>query len=243
MNAIILCGGSRVGEGLRRGGSESLEAVEKQRKTFRTKGTYNVGHETIIQRATRMLHENGITDITVAYTYEKPEVEGTSFRQVKYRKGAFSTIYQCRDLIDETLIIYGDSVFSEATLKDVLRQNFDEILIVMNHMILTNPKGATILQNFFDEYGERIMAEELGSSQHFLFAPFMLYPIFRNHFRLFVSRYFITDCDHEGKRALIIDIIKNHLDKGKEPDWLGGWQKRLHGLNLGRRSWILELGE
>jgi hypothetical protein len=190
-----------------------------------------------------MLREAGITDITVAYTYEKPEVNSVDLRQVKYRKGAFSTIYQCRDLIDETLIIYGDSVFSEATLKDVLRQDFDEILIVMNHMILTKPQGATLLQVFFDEYGAKIMSEQLGSSQHFLFAPFIRYPIFQSHFRLFVSRYFITDCDHEGKRALIIGIIKNHMDKGKEPDWLGGWQERLHGLNLGRRSWILELGK
>lgn len=106
MNAIILCGGSQ-GHGMTL--KEEIEdryhpCISEipwrfedhghQEREFRTKADFSLGKETILQRTVRLLHEQNITDITVAWTYAKPVISGVSFRKVEYRGGAVSTILQ-----------------------------------------------------------------------------------------------------------------------------------------------------
>lgn len=244
MNAIILCGGSQ-GHGL--ASKEEIKDLISEQK-FQTKANFSLGKETIIQRMVRLLHEQNITDITVAYTYDKPIVSGVSFRRVEYRGGTLSTILQCQDLIKETMIILGDAVFSRKALEEILRQSFDGILIVLNYIYLIKPSGAKYLRLFFDEAGGWIKSGILGLSHHYLHWVCLQYPLLYARLRIFVCRNFICDCDtpEEARRAGI--IIWDYLDRGKDPPELNGWQERFTGLNLGPpypsdRGWILEVGK
>ena len=128
------------------------EIKDPLRFEFQSKANFSLGKETVIQRMVRLLHEQNITDITVAYTYDKQIISGVSFRRVEYRYGSLSTILQCLDLIDETMIILGDAVFSRMALEEVLRQRFDGILIALDWMTLTKPTGAKYLRGVIEYY-------------------------------------------------------------------------------------------
>jgi hypothetical protein len=257
MNAIILCGGSQ-GHGLtlkeeiedRYHPSISeipwrFEEHGHQEREFKTKADFSLGKETIIQRTVRLLQEQNITDITVAWTYAKPVVSGVSFRKVEYRGGAVSTILQCQDLIEETIIVLGDAVFSREALEEILRQSFNGILIALSYMILTKPAGAKRLKQFFDRAKEKIMGEKLGYDQHYLHWICLRYPFFYTYSRMFIGRHFIMDCDtpKDARHASI--IISDYLDKGEAAPEINGWQKRFVGMNLGPypddKGWIIEV--
>jgi len=257
MNAVILCGGSQehgltLKEEIEDRYHPSISEIPwrfedhgHQVQKFQTKANFSLGKETIIQRTVRLLREQNITDITVAYTYDKPDVSGVSFRKVEYRGGAVSTILQCQDLIEETIIILGDAVFSRKALEEILRQSFEGILIALSYMILTKPAGAKHLRKFFDLAKEKIMEEKLGLDQHYLHWICLRYPFFYAHSRIFIGRHFIMDCDNrkDARRASI--IISDYLDKGEMAPKLNGWQDRFVGMNLGPypddRGWIIEV--
>ncbi|MBA7489846.1 hypothetical protein ES702_00380 [subsurface metagenome] len=185
--------------------------------------------ETIGQRMVRMFKEQGLTDITVAYSFDKPKIEGVSFRKVEYVRGRLSTVYQCRDLISDTLIASGDLVFSEQALKEILEQEYDEILWAMEMMVLVKPKGAELLKSYFKENTWEFKFSthwHKFECRHFFVTLFHREEYFKGHVKFFVGSHFAGDVDHPGRLKKFRDLVKL-MNKGNEPKWRNGYQKGL----------------
>lgn len=143
MNVIICCGGRLQKE------------HELAKFTTQKANLLLVTGETIIQRAVRILKGEGITDILVPYTGMKPKVKGVTFRKVIPKYLLQATVYQCRDKINNTLLIEGDVVFERRSLKEILAIKFDEFLYIKSYMFLVKPKGNIKLQQLYKKDAKR----------------------------------------------------------------------------------------
>lgn len=229
MNVIICCGGGMPV------GYVELDKV----KSRRCKGNLSLGGETIAQRMVRMFRERGLGDITLAYTFDKPSgLQGVSYRQVEYRKGLLSTVFQCRDLISDTIIAWGDIVFSKQALEEILSCEFDEMLFVNNSMLLTKPRGAEVLRAFFDKHKEEFASGMMG---HY-FINLLFWGEHRNYFKphvkMLICKHFVGDVDGPERQKLFSEYIQKYLSRGLEPPWEGGWHKRCKWF--GPDGWVLQ---
>jgi len=137
---ILICSGGKLG-------TSGVEFEHSEGVT--QKSDLSLGAETVIERMVRLLKKKGLTNITVAYTNEKPKVKGTTFRKVIYKPLLQSTVYQCRDLINNTIIIEGDTVWEEGFLDDILSQDFEDCMYVLLNLFIVKPSGTRKMQQMY----------------------------------------------------------------------------------------------
>jgi len=196
----------------------------------RSRCCFSLGDETILERMIRLLHDEGLDEITVAYTLEKPKAEGVNYRKVVYHPPLLSTLVQCKDLISNTLIMLGDIVFSKKILHEVLLQQFEHFLYVVNYMFLVKPTGAIKLENFFDKYGKRIMERERLPSGHGdpgndFYCIWLLDKPLKANVKMFIPRFFIRDVDDEAELKISKQYVNEYLSKEREPPYRNYFQR------------------
>lgn len=106
-----------------------------------------INGETIIERQIRILKTLGLNNITVvlssnsSYKRLTKEIEDhLKSKEVKffYIEHPFDgtekcwTLFNCKDLFGETLILLGDVIFTEETLMEILNKSFEDILFIGN---------------------------------------------------------------------------------------------------------------
>lgn len=144
--------------------------------------------ETILDRQIRLLNMAGLTDITVVIDAKSGQkikdvligknvkvIEVTCYREY-YEKNW--TLFQCKHLFSETLVLNGDVIFSEVTIPKVLsffNQKTDKDIIFVGwlqynqwydrappykrdelFMFIMNERGAEILKNFTNPFGKML---------------------------------------------------------------------------------------
>lgn len=139
MNVLICCGGKL--------GTYGAEFEHKEGIT--QKSDLSLGPETVIERMVRLLKKKGLIDITVAYTDEKPKITGVKFRKVIYKPLLQSTVYQCRDLINNTMIIEGDTVWELGFLNNIIFQDFEDCMYILLNIFMINPSGAKKMHQMY----------------------------------------------------------------------------------------------
>ena len=129
-NVIILCAG------------KATRYAEEMKRFTAPKCLLSLGDETILDRQVRLLRERDLLDIIIVirndtateftmHTFKHQFLTQAHFipdTPVNYEVS--HTVYNCLDLMSDTLVLLGDVVFHSETLDEILDRDFSDMLFI-----------------------------------------------------------------------------------------------------------------
>jgi len=198
MNVIVLVAGK---------GTRFNDSAPDEYKIL-TKCLLRLNGETILDRQIRLLYKEGLTDITLVVSPEFPQQNYKAKYLVDvlphYSTSATWSLKKCVNLFREngTLIMMGDVVFTEETLKEVLSIPYNNLMFVISkvanrwkrikdknvpvrystdegYMVLIKNEGVNNLTEYLgfakteDGYGIHYIANKMRNVKHYIPKGFM----------------------------------------------------------------------
>lgn len=222
MNAIILAAGRKT---------------QTQEKTLgkTSRSLINLEEETVLARQVRLLRKYGINDITIVVSYQKEKImeefSNLNFIESKHKdeKGRVSSMYsffQSKHLWNDTLVILGDTVFSENALKQMIKtEPYEEGIVWFGSDIVgkeeegialkMNSKGANLIRSeMIEPFYTSLHSEKpvyYRDSGTIMCTLWWIEGKFNNKYRLIPLKDFALDTDTKEELELACELIQKDL--------------------------------